>query len=104
MTDTHRVIITAEALSDLEGIARYIRQDSPQNAAAVAERVLKAIDSLGFMPGRFRRAGRSRKRGSTIRAMLVRPFIVYYRVEGRPAAIYILTIRHGRRRQPRRFE
>lgn len=101
MPDTHRVIITAEALADLEAIADYIRQDSPQNAAAVAEMILDAIDSLGFMPRRFRQVGRSRKRGSAVHAMVVRPFIVYYRAADNPPAVHILHIRHGARRQPR---
>jgi plasmid stabilization system protein ParE len=104
MSDTHRVILTAEALSDLEGIALYIRQHSPQNAATVAERILDAIDSLAFMPRRFRRVGRSNKRGSPVHAMVVRPFIIYFRVEDSPPTVHILKVRHGRRQQPRRFD
>jgi len=103
MADTHRVILTAEALSNLEGIARHIRQRSPQNAATVAETILDAIDSLTSMPSRFRLVGKSRKHGTPVHAMVVRPFIVYYRVEDRPPAVYVLHVRHGRRRQPRRF-
>ena len=41
MPETHRVILTKEALADLEGIAQFIRQHSPQNAAAVAEKFLE---------------------------------------------------------------
>ncbi len=104
MPDTHRVILTAEAFLDLESIAAYIRQHSPQNAATVAETIMEAIDSLALMPARFRRVGKSRKRGSPIHAMVVRPFIVYFRVDDPPGAVYILSIRHGKRRQPRRFE
>lgn len=104
MAETYRIVLTDEALSDLHEIARYIRQYSPQNAVAVADAILAAIDSLSFMPARFRRAGRSRKRGSDVHAMLVRPFIVYYRVELSPAAVFVLTVRHGARRQPRRFD
>ena len=46
MPDAHRVILTAEALSDLEDIAHYIRQYSPLNAVTVAETILNSIDSL----------------------------------------------------------
>jgi plasmid stabilization system protein ParE len=104
MPDTHRVIITKEALSDLEGIARFIRDHSPDNAADVAEAIVGAIDSLGFMPNRFKRAGKSRKHGSPIHAMVVSTFIVYYRVDDQPKAVHLLNIIHGARRQPRRFE
>ena len=104
MADTHRVILTAEALHDLEGIAQCIREQTPQAAASVAESILDAIDSLTFMPGRFRQVGKSRKRGSPVHAMVVRPFIVYYRLEAGSAAVHVLHIRHGRRQQPRRFD
>jgi plasmid stabilization system protein ParE len=103
MPDSHRVILTAEALSDPQEIAHYIRQHSPQNASGVAEAILNAIDSLGYMPGRFRRVGTSTKRGSAVHAMVARPFIVYYRVEDSPATVYVLKVRQGKRRQPRRF-
>lgn len=104
MADTHRVLLTSSALADLEGIASYIRQESPQAAPSTAARILHAIDSLSSMPARFRRAGRSRKRGTLVHSMVVRPFVVYYRVEHDPAAVYVLNVRHGKRRQPRRFE
>jgi len=104
MPDTHRVILTAGALHELEEIANYIRQHSPQNAAAVAETLISAIDSLATMPRRFRQVGTSRKRRSPIHAMVVRPFIVYYRIQATPPAVHILYVRHGRRRQPRRFD
>jgi plasmid stabilization system protein ParE len=103
MPDTHRVIITADALSNLESIADYIAIRSPQNAASVAKQVLGAIDSLAFMPDRFRQAGNSKKRGSPVHAMVVRPFIVYYRVDSNPAVVYVLTVKHGSQRQPLRF-
>ena len=104
MADTHRVIITKEALADLEAIAAYIRQSSPQNAAAVSGRILDAIDGLGLMPRRFKQVGMSRERGSPVHSCVVRPFIIYYRVDDSPAAVYVLNVRHGARQQPRRFE
>ena len=58
MPDTHRVILTGDALGDLEDIADFIRRHSPQNAAAVAKQILDAIDSLAFLPARFKQVGR----------------------------------------------
>lgn len=104
MADIYRIILTAAALSDLEAIATFIRQHSEQNAANVAQTILDAIDSLASMPSRFKQVGRSRRRGTPVHAMVVRPFILYYRVERSQSAVYDLTIRHGSRRQPRRFE
>jgi plasmid stabilization system protein ParE len=104
MRDTHRVILTEGARNDLKGIAFFIRQRSPQNAASVAEAILKAIDSLAIMPDRFKQIGISRKRGSPIHAMVVRPFILYYRIDNSPETVHVLYVVHGARRQPRRFE
>lgn len=98
MAASHRVILTTRALTDLEVIAAYIRQESPANAARVAERLLKGIDSLAFMPQRFRRVGVSRQRRHPIHAMTVRPFIVYYRCEEKYAIVHVLHVRHGRQR------
>jgi plasmid stabilization system protein ParE len=101
---THQVRITREALDDLERIAGYIRGQAPKNAATVAARLVDAIDSLAFMPGRFKEVGRSRKRGSPIHGMVVRPFIIYYRIDEQQTAVFVLNIVHGARRQPKRFE
>jgi plasmid stabilization system protein ParE len=103
MADTHRVIVTREALQDLEEIAGHIYRESPQNAAVMSGKILDAIDGLGFMPRRFKVAGTSRKHRSPVHAVTVRPFIVYYRVEDSPAAVFILHVRHGARLQPRQF-
>jgi len=103
MDDTHRIVLTADALADLRGIASFIRGHSAQNAAGVAETILDAIDSLGSMPDRFKQVGKSRKRGTPVHSMVVRPFVIYYRVERSPPVVYVLNIRHGRRQQPREF-
>jgi plasmid stabilization system protein ParE len=34
----------------------------------------------------------------------VPPFIIYYRITEKPATVRVLTVRHGARRQPRRFK
>jgi len=103
MPDSYHIILTREALSDLEEIADYIRVESPQAAALVAEKILDAIDSVASMPERFKRVGKSQKRGSPVHAMIVRPFIVYYRIEQSSRALHILTVTHGASRQPRHF-
>jgi plasmid stabilization system protein ParE len=104
MGDTHRLIISPEALDELYRIADYIRQSSPDAAAAVAETILDAIDSLSQLPARFKRVARSRKRGTPIHAMVVRPFIVYYCVDEPRRVVHILKVIHGAQHQPRRFD
>jgi len=100
----YRVNITAEALADLEQISSYISHNSPRNAAAFIERILDSVDALNILPTRHKIVGRSRRTGSRVHSMVVRPYIVYYRVEEGPGAVFILTVRHGRRKQPRHFD
>ena len=104
MPGIYRVIITDEAVENLEEIAGYVFQDSPRAAGAIADTIVNAIDSLAEMPERFRRVGGSRQRKSPIHAMVVYPFIVYYRVDESPATVHVLHVIHGARRQPRRFK
>lgn len=81
MSNPHRIVVTAEAFSNLEEITDYIGRSSPQNAASVRQRLGDAIDSLAHSPGRYKRVGTSRSHQSPIHAMVVRPFIVYYQIQ-----------------------
>jgi addiction module RelE/StbE family toxin len=104
MPDPYRINITPRAQADLESIFEYIRQDSPQNAARVIDQLLAAVAELKFLPARFRQAGRSRKHGNPVHARVVRPFIIYYRIDDPARTVFITEFRHGARRQPRRFD
>ena len=104
MPDLYHVKITAKALQNIQKIFDDIQKDSPQNAAIMIERILDAIDDLEFMPSRFRAAGRSRKHGNVMHSRVVRPYIIYYRIDEPVKAVFIVEIRHGARRQPRGFE
>ena len=103
MAAAFRTFITDEALADLESIFNYISTHSPQNARNVVGRLLDAVDSLDRMPSRHKIVGRSRQNNSPVHSMVVRPYIVYYRVDVQRSWVFVLTIRHGARKQPRRF-
>jgi plasmid stabilization system protein ParE len=104
MPASYHVIITAQALADIQQIFDYIQQRSPQNAPEVIRKILDTIDSLASLPSRHKIVGRSRKTGSRVHSTVVSSYIIYYRVDVKPAAVFVLTIRHGSRRQPRRFK
>jgi plasmid stabilization system protein ParE len=97
----YKVIITERALRDLQEIASYIRESSPQNAELVADRVVAAIDSLKTMPQRFKCVVTSRKRKLPIHAVVVAPFIIYYSIGD--AVVHVLTVVRAAKRQPRHF-
>lgn len=99
----YRVHITTDALRELEDIFKYLSDNSPQNARNVTDTILKRVRDLTVLPSRHKVVGRSRKTDSPVHRMVVHPYLVYYRVEEDPAVVSILTVRHGARRQPRRF-
>lgn len=103
MAERYRIIILPEASADIEGIFHYIEQNSPQNAAAVARKLVGAIDSLALLPHRCKVHVSHRTPERVVRSIPVSPFIIYYRIVERNDAVEVMTIRHGARRQPRHF-
>ena len=98
-----RTRMVARASADLNEIIEYIEFQSPQNASLVANRLADAIDSLEYLPRRFKVYRSSRDPARVIHSMSVPPFIVYYRVIDDQLVVEVQTIRRGTRRQPRRF-
>lgn len=104
MPQRYIIRITPRASADMVEICTYIEQDSPQNAASVAEELLHAIDSLELLPHRHRVHEHRKNPAKTVHAMPVPPFIVYYRILDRHAVVEVLAVRRGSQRQPRRFD
>lgn len=104
MADRFRIIILPKASRDIVSICSYIEQHSPQNASSVAQQIVNAIDSLDFLPARYKVHEHRVDPAKTVHALPVPPFIIYYRVDETQQAVRILTIRHGSRRQPKRFK
>ena len=96
--------LTRKALAGLEAIHRYIKQDSPESASATIERIISEVDRLVEFSISHKVVSRSRTRGNPIHALSVPPFIVYYRIDLPEQQVVILDVRHGARRQLRRFE
>jgi plasmid stabilization system protein ParE len=104
MAPTYRIVILPEAGSDVSAIHDFITKDSPQNAIAVARRLIASIDSLRQSPQRCKIHVPSRIAERVVRAMSDPPFIIYYRILESESVVEVLTIRHGARRQPQRFK
>jgi plasmid stabilization system protein ParE len=98
-----RIRFSVDAAASLQEIFNHIRQQSPQNAGDVIERLIGTIDDLAFMPTRFKVVGRSRSTRHEVHACVEYPFIIYYRVDQSKATVFVIDVRHGARRQPRRF-
>jgi toxin ParE1/3/4 len=89
------VVWTFSALADLEGIRRYIGNFNPRAAQDMAARIIAAGNSLANFPHR----GRSVPGTQLRETVLVRPYIIRYRIE--PDRVVILRVRHSARRPTR---
>ncbi|HSI34318.1 MAG: type II toxin-antitoxin system RelE/ParE family toxin [Phycisphaerae bacterium] len=101
--ERHSIHIAPRASAELVSIHKYIEAESPQNARAVLRRLFAAIDSLEIMPRRYEVHQSSRRAERAVHSMASPPFIVYYRVSDGEKAVHVIAVRHGARRQPKRF-
>jgi addiction module RelE/StbE family toxin len=81
------VVWSRRAIADLETIREYISQFNPLAAQRVAQRLYAAGKSLSDFPERGRPIGKRRE------LVIVRPYIIRYRVF--QSRVEILAIRHG---------
>src|SRR3982751_4705895 len=98
MPDRYRIIYTLRAASHLKDIFDYIEHDSPQNARKMIKRLLSAIESLDFLPRRYKVIKNVPELGGEIRSMPVPPYLIRYHVDDTNLAVTIVSVRHGARR------
>src|SRR4051794_17288465 len=103
MPEAYLVITTPRAHFDLDDIYNYIAKHSPQHAKRFVSILVEAIHSLQSMPKRYRIYQRGRGGKTSLRRMPVGMYLVYYWVDDAKRSVEVLTIRHGMRRQPRKF-
>jgi toxin ParE1/3/4 len=104
MPSQYRVIYSPRASTDLHAISATIEKDSPQNAAAVMQQIVDAIDSLNFLSRRHPVASGARNKKGETRVMPVSSYLIFYRIIENETVVQLITIRHGARRRPKRFE
>ena len=90
-----KVIWSRRAIRNLLALRAYIERDSEQNAALVANRIVKAVDLLQTQP----EIGRPGRMFGT-RELVVpnTPYIIPYRV--RRERLELMAVFHGRRQWP----
>ena len=89
-----KIVWTENALNDLEGITRFISQDSVHYARTMLQRIAEATDKLVEFPesGRIVLEAES----SQCREIICSPYRVIYQIIS--GDIYIVTVLHGARR------
>lgn len=97
MPDHYRVNYTRNAANQLQEIFDYIEKDSPANAARMAERIIRGIESLSLFPGRYGLARNIEAIGIDVHSMPVRPYLIRYHINRSSRVVTILSVRHGAR-------
>jgi len=100
---TFRVIIAPRAASDLTRIHEYISRDSVQNADAMVGRILDALEPLKEFPHRNVVAVENPRLAYPARSIVIRPYVVFFRVIEDQKIVRVLHVRHGARRRPKRI-
>lgn len=88
-----KVVLTAEALSDLERIGDYIAQDNPLRARSFVAELLGKARGLADLPEGFPLVPRFAHLG--IRPRLYGNYLIFYRVDAQQ--ITVIHILHGAR-------
>ena len=91
------VLLTADAVRDLEEIVEWIAEnDAPARAAQVRDRIEAAIAGLARFPERGAHPGELLALGMReYRETYFKPYRIIYRVEGK--RVYVYLIADGRR-------
>lgn len=88
-----KVVLTDEALADLESIADHIAQDNPPRARSFVAELLDKARGLADMPEGFPIVPRYAHLG--IRRRVYGNYLIFYRVEAQ--RIVVIHILHGAR-------
>lgn len=88
-----KVVLTDEALADLEAIADYIARDNPSRARSFVAELLAKARGLADMPEAFPLVPRYASLG--IRRRVHGNYLIFYRAD--PARITVIHILHGAR-------
>lgn len=88
-----KVVLTTEAIDDLERIGDYIARDNPARAASFVQKLIEKARLLGEMPQGFPVVPRYAHLG--VRRCAHNNYLIFYRVE--EDRVSIIHILHGAR-------
>ena len=87
----YKVILGPLALADLEQIVRYIASRDPAAAGRLGTRLLDQAETLCRLPHR----GGPVCRRPGVRKLLLRPYLIFYRVDDAVRRVDVLRFWHG---------
>ena len=101
--DEYAIIVTPDAEADLIELKSYITNVllSRETAKNYIQALRKEIESLSYMPARYKTLEDEPWRTKEIRRTLVKNFYVYYRIEEDEKRVFILNVIYTKRNQLR---
>lgn len=87
----YQVVLTAKARTDLRGIAAYIARDDPAAALRFSQQLLDDALALRLSPQR----GVQVRQRPGVRRIILRSYLIYYRVEEDRSIVRVLRFWHG---------
>ena len=101
--DSYQIIVTPDAEADLSELRDYIANvlRSPETARSYLHHLRKEIGSLSEMPARIKAVDEEPWHSRGIRKLIVKNFLVYFRIVEEEKMIYILNVIYARRDQLR---
>ena len=98
----YEVIWPFRAVRELDAIGEYIARDRPAAARRLIAELQRRVGQLAQFP--FSGAKFRRTRTGLYREISYKKYRMFYRVDRRAKRVYVATIWHGARRDPRRLD
>jgi toxin ParE1/3/4 len=92
----YKVILSPEAIQQLEQSVRLIAKDNPDAARRFGFKLLDRTELLSNFP----ELGREYRKRPGVRRLLCKPYFIYYRVKRETKVVEVMDFWHSARREP----
>ena len=101
--ECYEIIVTPDAEADLIELKNYITDVllARETAKNYIRTIRKEIETLSYMPAKYKPVDDEPWHTRGIRRFLVKNFYVYYRIDDERKRVFILNVIYGRRDQLR---
>jgi plasmid stabilization system protein ParE len=91
-----KIIYSQQAIADLEEIVRHIVRDDPATAVRIGNALIDRVEILESFP----LLGAPYSKRPSVRKLVSRPYLIFYRPRLEENSVDILRYWHGAQREP----
>lgn len=91
-----KIILSPQAIADLESVVRFIARDNPDAAVGMGDALIARVAILEEFP----LIGAPYSKCPGVRKLISNPYVIYYRPRLAENCVDILRYWHGMRRDP----